>query len=82
LRYLCVNLRILLCGVKYYASDQMLDFLDLAKNYWFPIQKLKRHRSGFFGWMLINFICKVHRLTIALDFDGDLSRFAQLLKDL
>jgi len=38
-RNLGVNLRICLCGVKCYASAQMLDFLDLAKNYWFPNQK-------------------------------------------
>ncbi len=38
-RNLGVILRICLCGVKYYASAQMLDFLDLAKNYWFPKQK-------------------------------------------
>ncbi len=35
-----VNLRICLCGVKYYASAQILVFLDLAKNCIFPNQKL------------------------------------------
>ncbi len=34
-----VNLRIRLCGVKYYASAQILDFLDLAKYSFFPNQK-------------------------------------------
>jgi len=33
------NLRVFLCGVKHYTSTQMLDFLDLAKKFWFPDQK-------------------------------------------
>jgi len=49
-RNLSVNLRIWLCGVKDYASAQILDFLDLAKNCWFPTQKLARHPSGISGW--------------------------------
>lgn len=35
-----VNLRIRLCGVKHYASAQMLDILDLAKNCNFQIRNL------------------------------------------
>ncbi len=38
-RNLCVNLRFCLCGVKYYASAQKLDFLDLEKNCSFPKQQ-------------------------------------------
>jgi len=38
-RNLGVNLRICLCGVWHYTSVQMLDFLDLAKIFWFPDQK-------------------------------------------
>ena len=32
-----VNLRGFLCGVKYYASAQPLDFLTITKNFSFPI---------------------------------------------
>ena len=40
-RNLIVNLRARLCGVYIYASAQPLDFLELAENISFPIQKLK-----------------------------------------
>ena len=38
-RNLGVNLRILLCGAKHYISAQIIDFIDLSKNFWFPDQK-------------------------------------------
>jgi hypothetical protein len=41
-----------LCGVKYYASSQILDFLDLAKNFWFPNQKRTLHPYRVSGWAL------------------------------
>ena len=51
-RNLCVNLHLCLCSVKHYASAQMLDFLDLVKNYWFTNQKRRLHPSIVSGWVL------------------------------
>jgi hypothetical protein len=47
-----VNMRICLCGVKYYASAQMLDFLDLAKK--LLVSKSKTHfvSYGISRWAL------------------------------
>ena len=52
-RNLGVNLRICLCGVTCYASAQILDFLDLAENCWFPNQKRTLHPSAVSGWVLV-----------------------------
>ena len=48
-----VNQRIRLCGVKHYASVQMLDFLDLAKSCWFPNSDTYLVLSGVYGCTLV-----------------------------
>ncbi len=65
-RNLCVNLHICLCGVKYYASAQMLDFLDLAKNCWIPNQKRRLYPSRVFRWVKTSLIA----VAIVLGFSG------------
>jgi hypothetical protein len=54
-RNLCVNRPICLCGVKHYASAQIVEFLDLAKNLFVSKSKTALVPSGVSGWSLNSF---------------------------